>query len=102
MARRRRLARGVDRVRLVDFSPTAGVVPDMITTCCDHMADDAQFVFCDLNRQFPFECSMCAAFVTDQDPTPDRERVWTLRVVGPAEAQATAECAEPGSGESEC
>jgi len=73
----------------------------MITTCCDHMADDDGFVFCDLNREFPFECrQLCAAFVADQDSTPDREHVWTLRVVGPAQAQATAVAVEPRSGNS--
>jgi hypothetical protein len=71
----------------------------MITACCDHMADDDGFVFCDLNREFPFECShLCAAFVADRDPTPDRENVWTLRVAGPAQAQAETAILEPGSG----
>ena len=72
----------------------------MITTCCDHMSGDESFVFCGLNREFPFECQhLCAGFVADKDPTPDRERVWTLRVAGPAQAQAEAAIAEPGSGE---
>jgi phosphoribosylaminoimidazole-succinocarboxamide synthase len=71
----------------------------MITTCCAHMADDAGFVFCDLNREFPFECrQLCAAFVADQDSTPDRERLWHGRVGAPAQAQAGAAIAEPGRG----
>jgi hypothetical protein len=71
----------------------------MITTCCDHMSGDENFVFCALNREFPFECQhLCRWFVADKDSTPDRERVWTLRVAGPAQAQAEAAIAEPGSG----
>jgi hypothetical protein len=71
----------------------------MITTCCDHMADDDQFVFCDLNREFPLECQhLCAGFIADKDPTPGRERIWTLRVAGPAQAQAEVAIAEPGRG----
>ena len=63
------------------------------------MADADGFVFCDLNREFPFECGhLCAAFVADRDPTPDRERVWTLRVAGPAQAQAEVAIAEPERG----
>lgn len=75
----------------------------MITTCCDHMAQDDSIVFCDLNREFPFACQhLCRGFVADRDPTPDRERVWAENVVGPAQAQAEAAIAEPGSGESAC
>ena len=74
----------------------------MITTCCDHMGGDENFVFCDLNREFPFECGhLCAAFIADQDSTPDREHVWTLRVAGPAQAQAEAAIVEPGRGDAE-
>ena len=79
------------------------LVGGMTTTCCDHMSGDENFVFCDLSRKFPFECQhLCAGFVADKDPTPARERVWTLRVVGPAQAQAEAAIAEPRSGESVC
>ena len=71
----------------------------MITTCCDHMADDDGFVFCDLNREFPFECGhLCAAFVADEDETPGRKRIWDYHVVGPAQAQAEEAILEPGSG----
>jgi hypothetical protein len=74
-----------------------------MTTCCDHMADDAGFVFCDLRREFPFECGHhCAAFVAEEDPTPSRERLWDYHVSGPAQAQAEAAIAEPGSGGDVC
>ena len=74
-----------------------------MTACCDHMSGDENFVFCDLNRSFPFEChQMCAAFVADQDPTPERESVWTHQVVGPAQAQAEAAIAELGGGTNVC
>jgi hypothetical protein len=87
----------------VDFSAVADLVPGMITICCDHMADNDGFVFCDLNREFPFACQhLCAGFVADRDPAPARERLWDYHVVGPAQAQAEAAIAEPGSGESEC
>ena len=79
------------------------LVGGMITTCCDHMSDDDQFVFCDLNREFPFECQhLCAGFVADRDPTPARERLWVQHVVGPAQAPAEAAIAEPGSGTDVC
>ena len=53
------------------------------------MADDAGFVFCDLRREFPFEFGHhCAAFVADQDPTPDRERLWDYHVTGAANDRA--------------
>ena len=85
--------------RALGLTATDRVVPSMITTCCDHMSGDENFVFCALNREFPFECQhLCRWFVADKDPTPDRERVWTLRVAGPAQAQAAAESAEPGRG----
>jgi hypothetical protein len=75
----------------------------MITTCCDDMSGDDDFAFCALNREFPFACQhLCAGFVADKDPTPARERLWDYHVVGPAQAQAEAAIAEPGSGESEC
>jgi hypothetical protein len=95
---------GVARVfRAVGITATGSVVSGMITTCCDHMSGDENFVFCALNREFPFECQhLCRWFVSDKDSTPDRERVWTLRVVGPAQAKAEAAIAEPGSGESAC
>jgi hypothetical protein len=71
----------------------------MITTCCDHMGEADKFVFCDINRPFPETCrTLCKAFVADQDPTPHREAVWAYRVTGPAQAQAEASAAEPGSG----
>jgi hypothetical protein len=68
----------------------------MITTCCDHMASDEGFVFCDINRRFPFEC-ICAAFIADNDPTPARERLWDYHVVGPKQEQAEVSIAEPRS-----
>ena len=69
----------------------------MITTCCDHMSGDENFVFCGLNREFPFACQhLCAGFVADKDPTPARERLWDYHVAGPAQAQAEAAIAEPG------
>ena len=88
--------------RALGFPATVGVVSSMITTCCDHMADDEGLVFCDLGREFPFECNhLCAGFVADEDPTPDRERVWDHHVVGPAQAQAEVAILEPGRGDAE-
>ena len=79
------------------------LVGDMITYVCDHMADDDGFVFCDLNREFPFECQhLCAGFVADKDSTPSREGFWHYHVAGPAQAQAEAAIAEPRSGDSAC
>ena len=77
------------------------LVPDLdehMNTCCDHMASDEGFMFCDLSREFPFECKCCAAWITDVDLTPERAKIWHLKVVGPAEAQAEAVIAEPGRG----
>ena len=74
----------------------------MITTCCDHMGGNKKFVFCDLSRKFPFACQhLCAAFVADQDPTPEREQLWDYHVTGPAQAQAEAAIVEPGRGDAE-
>jgi hypothetical protein len=61
-----------------------------MNTTCDRMASDEGFVFCDINREFPFECKCCAAWRTDADPTPERDRIGHLRVVGPAQDQADA------------
>jgi hypothetical protein len=71
---------------------------ECVNTCCDHMASDEGFMFCDINREFPFECRCCAAWGKDADPTPERARIWRLKVAGPAEAQAEAVNAEPGRG----
>ena len=70
-----------------------------MNTTCDHMANDDGFVYCDLGREFPFECRCCAAWGKDADPTLERDRIWYVRVVGPAQAQADASVTlEPGSG----
>lgn len=59
-----------------------------MNTCCDHMASEDGFLFCDLNREFPFECRCCAAWITDTDPTHERSRIWHLHIAGPAQTQA--------------
>jgi len=85
--------------RALGFTATVGVVPSMINTCCDHMSGDENFVFCTLNREFPFECQhLCRWFVADKDSTPSREELWHHHVAGPAQAQAEAAIAEPGRG----
>lgn len=61
---------------------------ERMNTCCDHMASDDGFMFCDINREFPFECKCCAAWVQDADQTQERSRIWHLKVVGPAQTQA--------------
>ena len=79
------------------------LVGSMITTCCDHMSGDEDFVFCGLNREFPFECQhLCRWFVADKDPAPYREWLWDYHVLGPAQAQAEAAIAEPGRDDSGC
>jgi hypothetical protein len=71
------------------------LVIDM-TKACDHMAEDDGMVFCDIGRRVPTECrQMCAAFITDQDPTPARERLWDYHVVGPKQEQAEVATADP-------
>ena len=88
--------------RLRGFALRLGM-DEMITTCCDHMAEDDGTVFCSLSRPFPFDCQhLCKWFVADRDPTSYRESAWHFHVSGPAQAQATAAILEPGSGESEC
>ena len=73
-----------------------------VNTCCDRMASDEGFVFCDIRREFPFECRCCAAWREDADPTPERDRIWHLRVAGPAQAQADSSVIlEPGRGDAE-
>jgi hypothetical protein len=69
-----------------------------MNTCCDHMVSDEGFMFCDLNRRFPFECRCCAAWIEDADLTSERTRIWHLKVAGPAQAQAGAVSVEPGRG----
>ena len=68
--------------RLRGFALRLGM-DEMITTCCDHIAEDDGMVFCDIGRRVPTECrQMCAAFITDQDPTPQREATWSWHVAG--------------------
>jgi hypothetical protein len=70
-----------------------------MNTTCDHMAYDDGFAFCDVGREFPFECRCCAAWGKDADPTLERDRIWHVIVVGPVQAQADASVTlEPGSG----
>jgi hypothetical protein len=58
-----------------------------MNTCCDHMASDDGFMFCDIGREFPFECKCCAAWMADVDPTQERSQIWHLKVAGPVQAQ---------------
>jgi hypothetical protein len=65
-----------------------------VNACCDHLAQDEGVAWCDINRKFPFEC-ICAAWINDADPTPDRERLWNYHVVGPKQEQAEVATADP-------
>ena len=98
MARRRRLVCGIDWVCLVDFAPTADLVSRMITYVCDSMEPAGKSAFCKISRAFPIDCrNFCKGFVADKDQTPERLAIWVHHVVGPAQAQAEAAIAEPGS-----
>jgi len=73
-----------------------------MNTTCDRMSSDEGFMFCGINREFPFECKCCAAWRKDADPTLERDLIWYLRVVGPAQAQADSSVIlEPGRGDAE-